>query len=248
MIAKILTKDNREYYSYVFAKFNPGFYETVIVFDEEKDKFELLNVYEVNPYIIRKVFIIDTDTNDWVSKDSIKVSLLFKYKECSGYDWMINDIELIKAIIDGNQVEASYKIKAKELNNNIDKSEWRYVKNQKDAEDLLTAAWGFHDAYIKDIKYFDVEDTEEGTRKVQVLFGGCWSCEIILEFNRDVLIHFVSEDDADNCVYSSNIIFHDGFVYWVGEDVETFSDIEDYLTYFKARSLKWKMINKNNIE
>ena len=69
-------------------------------------------------------------------------------QECRGYDWMINDIELIKAIIDGNQVEALYKIKAKELNNNIDKSEWRYVKNQKDAEDLLTAAWGFHDAYI----------------------------------------------------------------------------------------------------
>ena len=148
MIAKILTKDNREYYSYVFAKFNPGFHETVIVFDEEKDKFELLNVYEVNPYIIRKVFIIDADTNDWVSKDSIKVSLLSKYKECRGYDWMINDIELIKAIIDGKQVEDSYKTKAKKLNKNIDKSEWHYIKNQKDAEDLLTAAWGFHDAYI----------------------------------------------------------------------------------------------------
>ena len=97
-------------------------------------------------------------------------------------------------------------------------------------------------------KYFDVEDTEEGIRKVQVLFGGCWSCEIILEFTRDVLIHFVSEDNADNCFYSSNIIFHDAFVYWVGEEVESVSDIEDYLTYFKARSLKWKMINKNNIE
>ena len=80
------------------------------------------------------------------------------------------------------------------------------------------------------------------------MFGGCWSCEIILEFNRDVLIHFVSEDDCSNNFFSSNIIFHDGFVYWVGEDVESVSDIEDYLTYFKARSLKWKMINKNNIE
>ena len=243
MIAKILTKDNREYYSYVFAKFNPGFYETVIVFDEENDKFELLNVYEVNPYIIRKVFIIDADTKSWVSKDSIKVSLLSKYKECSGYDWMINDIELIKAIIDGKQVDNSYKVKAKKLNKNIDKSEWHYVKTQKDAEDLLTAAWGFHDAYVKDIKYFDAIDTEDGTRKVQVLFGGCWSCEIILEFNTDVLIHFVSEDDATNDFYSSNIIFHDGFIYWVGDDVKSVQDIADYFTYFKARFLKWKLIN-----
>ncbi len=45
MIAKVVTKE-REYYSYVFAKFNPGFYETVIVFDNENEQFELLKVYD----------------------------------------------------------------------------------------------------------------------------------------------------------------------------------------------------------
>lgn len=38
MIAKIVAKD-RVYYSYVFAKFNPLFYVTVIVFDDENKKF-----------------------------------------------------------------------------------------------------------------------------------------------------------------------------------------------------------------
>ena len=32
MIAKVVT-ENKEYYSYVFARFNPGYYETLIVFD-----------------------------------------------------------------------------------------------------------------------------------------------------------------------------------------------------------------------
>ena len=32
----------REYYSYVFAKFYSGFHETVVVYDDENEKFELL--------------------------------------------------------------------------------------------------------------------------------------------------------------------------------------------------------------
>ena len=57
MLAKIVS-DNREYYSHIFAKFNPGWYERVIVFDNENKKFELLNVYNTNPSLKRKVFII----------------------------------------------------------------------------------------------------------------------------------------------------------------------------------------------
>lgn len=73
MIAKVVT-NGREYYSYVFAKFNPGFYETVIVFDDENEKFELLNVYDTKPSLKRKIFIIDTDMDGMVEKPEIKLS------------------------------------------------------------------------------------------------------------------------------------------------------------------------------
>ena len=73
MIAKIVTKD-REYYSYVFAKFNPGFNETVIVFDNECEKFELINVYDIKPSLKRKIFIIDTDIEGMIKKEKIKLS------------------------------------------------------------------------------------------------------------------------------------------------------------------------------
>ena len=41
MIAKIVS-ENREYYSNVFAKFNTGWNECVIVFDNENKKFEFV--------------------------------------------------------------------------------------------------------------------------------------------------------------------------------------------------------------
>jgi len=74
MLAKIVS-DNREYYSHIFAKFSPGWYECVIVFDTENKRFELLNVYNTKPSLKRKVFIIDTDIADMVEKKEIKLSV-----------------------------------------------------------------------------------------------------------------------------------------------------------------------------
>ena len=72
MIAKIVS-ENIAYYSHIFAKFSPGWYECVIVFDTENKRFELLNVYNTKPSLKRKVFIIDTDIADMVEKKEIKV-------------------------------------------------------------------------------------------------------------------------------------------------------------------------------
>ena len=152
MIAKIVN-GNKEYYSFVFAKFNPGFYETVIVFDDEYQKFELLNVYETKPSLKRKIFVIDTDTEGMVTKDKIKISLLTTYTDCFGYDWIINNDELINNIRKGNKVEDKFIQLAKETNKLIEVSEWKYVKNEKDAKDLLVAAWDFHDSELRSINY-----------------------------------------------------------------------------------------------
>ena len=76
MIAKVVT-ENKEYYSYVFARFNPGYYETLIVFDNETERFELVNVYNVKPSLKRKVFIIDTNTEGMIEEKIIKFILDF---------------------------------------------------------------------------------------------------------------------------------------------------------------------------
>lgn len=242
MIAKVVT-NGREYYSYVFAMFNPGFYETVIVFDDENEEFELLNVYDTKPSLKRKVFIIDTDMDDMIEKSEIKFSLIDTLKDCFGYDWIIENVELIKDIKSKNKIDKKYIELAKEINKKIEVSEWKYVKNRKDATDLLHAAWGFHDAELQSISY-KLQELYNDPSIVQVLFTGCWECDILLEFQRDVLIHFNVDDNCSLEIFDSNILFNDGYVYWVDDCIEDIKELNDSLTYFRGRSLKWKMITK----
>ena len=131
MIAKVVT-ENKEYYSYVFARFNPGYYETLIVFDNESEKFELVNVYNVKPSLKRKVFIIDTNTEGMIEEKTIKLSFKINYKNCLGYDWVLHDIDLIQKIKEGSVVDEKFIILAKQFNDNIVYNEWTLVKNKKD--------------------------------------------------------------------------------------------------------------------
>ena len=242
MLAKIVS-DNREYYSHIFAKFNPGWFECVIVFDNENKKFELFDVYKRKPSLKRKIFIIDTDATGMIEKKEIKLSITTTYKECFGYAWILENSDLIKRIKDGKQVDEQYIKIAEEQNKSIDTNEWKYVKNQKDAEDLLSAAWGFHDATLKSICYKAKENYDDPSN-IQVLFTGCWECDILLEFKKDVLIHFNYDDNTIPDIMDSNILFHDGFIYWVDECIESVDDITEEYIYFRARSLAWKMITK----
>ena len=244
MIARVQYK-GKAYYSYVFAKFNPGFYETVIVFDNENEKFELINVYDTKPSLKRKIFIIDTDMEGMIEKSEIKLSLINTLKNCFGYDWIIENIELIKDIKNANNIDKKYIELAKEINKKIEVSEWKYVKNEKDAKDLLHAAWGFHDAELDNISY-KLKETYNDPSVVQVLFTGCWECDILLEFKKDVLIHFNFDDNTMPDIMDSNILFHDGFVYWVDDCIESVDNITEDFIYFRARSLAWKMITKNS--
>ena len=47
-------------------------------------------------------------------------------------------------------------------------------------------------------------------------------------------------------IMDSNILFHDGFVYWVDDCIESVDNITEDFIYFRARSLAWKMITKNS--
>ncbi|MBQ9715012.1 MAG: hypothetical protein IJV77_01230 [Clostridia bacterium] len=242
MIAKIVAND-REYYSYIFAKFDPGFYETVIVFDDENEKFEFLNVYDVKPSLKRKVFVIDADVDGMVEKEAIKLSWVKSFKNCFGFGWILDNIDLITRIKEGKTIDSKFIGLAKKINNRLNISEWNYVKNEKDAQDLLHAAWGFHDAVLDNISY-KLKETFDDPSVVQVLFTGCWECDILLEFKRDVLIHFNVDDMNSHEIFDSTILFDDGYIYWVDDNIENVKEIQDDYIYFRARSLRWKMITK----
>lgn len=108
---------------------------------------------------------------------------------------------------------------------------------------MLHAAWGFHDAELDNISY-KLKETYNDPSVVQVLFTGCWECDILLEFQRDVLIHFNIDDNCSHEIMDSNILFNDGYVYWVDDYIDDIKELNDSYIYFRGRSLKWKMINK----
>ena len=244
MIAKVV-KNGREYYSHIFASFNPGWYECVIVFDNENNKFELLDIYDRRPSLKRRVFVIDTDKTDMVKKKELNISIGTTYKDCLGYSWILENRDLIKAIKNGKDVDEYYIKLAEEINRNIDTSEWKYVNNQKDAENLMSAAWGFHDAVIKSIHY-KINEQYDAPSCVEVLFTGCWECDIILKFKYDILVHFKVDDNIILDILDSSILFHNGFIYWVDDYIQNVERITEQCTYFRARSLAWRMITNND--
>ena len=241
MLAKVLTQDNREYESIIFATFNSGWDQAVIVYDNYTNKLELVRIYEVEPSIIRKVFIIDADASDWVFKDKIKLISNVEYSKCGGYSWIIDDLELLQSIFDKKDIDNKILLKAQKLNQKTKKNEWYTITKEVDVVNLFNAAWGFHDSYIKDIQY-NKEETPNSPTTVQILFSGCWGCDIVLELERDVLIHYISNDDSFDIFFDANVLFDDNYIYWVGENIESLNDLKDYHVYFRARSLKWKII------
>ena len=89
MIAKVITRDKREYFSYVFAMLNRGFDTAIITYDNNLNKFEYINMYKKSPSLIRKVFIIDTDEEGLVKRDELIINQN-SYNPLIFYYWIIN--------------------------------------------------------------------------------------------------------------------------------------------------------------
>lgn len=241
MIAKIVTKDKREFYSTVFAYCDNGWDTAVVVFDDEKDEFLFVRMYRYTKGLTRSVFIVDVDEEMFVKGRTMPGKFLKKIKNVAGYDWLLDDEKLFCDIISNKSIDERYKNKARALNKEITISEWTLVRNKKDVESLMSAAWGFHDGVIGKIAY-NAED------QVEVLISGCWGAEITLIFQGEPVIHFISGDFYEQ-LFSSNVFFEDGFVYWVDEDsIDSVAKLKKNATvsYFRSRALKWKQKTEYN--
>ncbi len=229
MVCKILTKKKTEYFSVVLGYINPGWYEEVIILNEDKTKIIKERVYDINLSIKRRIFIIDSDRDNWQKKQiKIKGKLFKKAVEAQGYDWVLDKVQRM----DFGEEDLK---KAKALDEKVSILEWNILSSEKDVESLKSAAWDFHDSYIESLHY------QYGDERATVIFKGCWNCAIELMFGDIETVH-LSRRDYYDFIFSSSILFKDGFVYWVDDVVEKVEEITDDMTYFKARVLMWKMI------
>ena len=238
MLAKVITEDNRGYYSTVFGSFGDGWYRFLITYDDAKDCFDAVYMYRTEPHITRKVFILDCDESEWKTSDAVYLEGGLSDKDAKGYPWLLDNPELVSKIFHGEAVDASYKAIAKEMNAALRIGEWKYVETEADAENLMSAAWGFHDGIIQGISY--KTDTYD-TSRAEVVFGGCWNCTVTLVFEGDIVAHYARLERSDIYIFDATLLFENGYVYWVNCDAKAVDEISENCIYFRGRSLKWKI-------
>ena len=235
MIAKIV-QENDIYYSYVFAEIYNGFYSKALVFHSESGQFRLVEMYRQTPSLVRTVFIIDPDRSDFITIQKLKLKCFHTKHEVDGYEWILNDTALLENLINNREIPPEVTARARKLNAGLEISEWNYVKDQKDAEKLLSAAWGFHDAEIDRMEY------TQQPNQLTVHFTGCWAAELDLIFEGNVAMHSQYDDAYTSDIYEASVLFENGYIYWVDAEVEKYQDISpEEHQYFRARSLKWRM-------
>lgn len=242
MIVKVITEDDREYYSVVFAMFYKGWDSVAITYDDKNACFHNTNLYQKKPSLKRKAFILECDESKWKSYEMIKLGINNTIKNVKGYAWLLENTDLLKRIINNKSVDEQYLTLAAEYNARLDLSEWKYVKNKADAENLMSAAFGFHDAVIYNIS-FAYENYLPS--KLEIRFGECWESSVTLIFEGDIVSHYVHEERVMPDIYDASVFFEDGYVYWTDCEASSFSEISEESTYFRGRALKWKMETEN---
>ena len=241
MIAKIVEKDKREYYSIVFAICYNGWDTAVIVFDNDKNKFSFVTMYRYTKGLTRSVFIIDGNEEDFVKNRVININLFKKIKNINGYDWLVDEAKVFADIVKGKEINEEYKKKAIQLNESIVLKEWTLVKNEQDIENLMSVAWGFHDGIIEKVIFNSEIDN------LEVIFSGCWGSKITLSFQADPAVKVSFDKQFMQEIMSSSIFFENSFVYWVDDDaigsVQQLEENKD-IQYFRARALSWKQVTE----
>lgn len=243
MIAQI-KYDDKEFYSYIFFLCIYEYRTKAIVFNDLENKFELLNAYK-NKYTSEAIInLFDYKEDGMIKKDEMQLTSC-TVNDCMGYEWLINNEQLIKDIEQGNKIPEEYLKKGKELNSTIDLFKWHDITNEEEAEELMDISGGFHDSYIREIKgIFGRPYEPEFETKYQVsfeLYGNHF--DIMMEFYDGVTINYTLNSHL-NDIYLSCILFHEGSIYWLdGSDELLPIDIKDY-PYISARKLRWKIIPK----
>lgn len=245
MIAKI-DYQNKSFYSRVFALFTTADdVSYAVVFDSEQNAFRMVKI-NASKYLSKlNVNVVDNDTEGFIDKDEIALPA-FTADYCSGYDWLLNDINLLQAIAEGRAVDAKYIALAQSFNASIDIGGWRYVTERKDADELLTVAGGFHDSYLTDVN-ITLGKNADNTTTILLNFQTPYGFDLVLAFEGETAAHY-SFSPHSGYVYSASVLFGDKFVYFAednGEDEINLSDLDENDGYFYGERLKWKIVDKS---
>ena len=206
-----------------FRKFNDSYW---IVWDEDKKRLIRWSAYVPHTrYLIKQILIIDANRDDWhMDEDGVGcVDFLSR--------------EMLDSFLDDKHQPEDILDRCREADAGFTYTEIREIRTEKDIEDLGWATGGFHDARI-----IKEELHDDGT--LYLRFDGTWGCEIEVWFNGDLEYDTSSRDPEyyDPYWFGATILLQDGFVYLIDDGDMTPEDITEGYCYFKARSMRYRII------
>lgn len=242
MYARVEYK-NKEYYSYVFACFDYEYMPQYIVYDPIDKKFDIVALFSKKSYGNRQIGLMNESEKGFIKKQKIEINMGTVYK-CVGYDWIINNVELIKDIELGNQIDNKYVKIAEEMNATIDPDGWNEVNTLEDAEEFMYHVGGFHDTYLVGMEAIADDIDFQVKAKLRLRFNSQGPFNILMEFEDGIHVNYSFY--SANRIYLSSIVFDGEKKYWVdGDEDISVNDIKKY-HYVQGINLRWKFIVKDN--
>ena len=220
----IKNKDGSTYVSPIFALKYAGWKSEAIVFDETFEKIKKIEMWNSGfSGIHRIVFVLenDFDTNGG---------------EFAGYDWVINDKALFKALRSKKGVNIEYFPLFKNYCKEIQLPEFFEIKDDKDIAALEGVSFGFHDSLIS-------EYVENGN-SIVVRFDTNWGCYITATFEDVIEADFkekvgqILDSEIKKTDEGFSFTVLDGFAGWIDGCDYNSEMVEPYI---KCKKIFWQI-------
>jgi len=204
-----------------------------IVWDsEEKRLIRCLKMTPNTQYLIPQILIVDSDESGWnMDEDGVGcVDFLSR--------------ELLDSFLDSKTQPEDILAKCRAMDAGYEYNEFHEIRTQKDIEDLECVSGSFHDALI-------IKEELQDDDTLYLRFDDIWGCEIEVWFWGDLKYDtsIAYSEEVIPFWIGSTLILRDGFVYFIGDYVD--SDEVDDITegkiraeccWFKARHMRYRII------
>ena len=154
----IILKNKEQYVSPVFAVKAAGWRSEVLAFDSRQSHIERIRMW--SPH--RQVFIVD-----WEDFEG-------KRKKWTGYDWVLDDSRLWKALRFRKRADISSFPEFGKYTGVITLPEWFEIRQEKDILSLMELTFGFHDSFLMRV--------DQNGQDIEIEFDTTWGCIVTVKF------------------------------------------------------------------
>lgn len=221
--------DKKYYTSKVFAikmiKFNNLCLYQYLVFNQYNEKLIFQDSRDYTSiYIDPLVLIYDNDSSDMQLGE-----------DWSGKVNFISNHELEEIVVKGTYSKELLTKCKKHITTYND--EYIHVKNQKDINNLMAVAGGFHDGLIK-----EVNKNQNG--ELVVLFDELWGCKIEMIFSKDVEYNCVKVEKGYEFWLDAKMLFIDKKILLVDDACYKPNKIklDNRYNWFKSSEVRYRII------